>query len=224
MNVFERIRDKIVKNSYSSHNMSLKNNTGISERRFDLTSRSGAPLKEEGAGFVFNKTSVLKVVVLAVLLIFFSLLQTTFFTRFKVFGSVPDLILPMVIAIAISENEKWASVFGLVAGIVIDALTGSSLVLLPLLYVIVGYISGLLCIHFFRGSFPVRLAFTAATSFLRAVVTLIIVISTIGGADLGSALTKAALPELLADILFAALPHFLVYITLRAVNKTRKQI
>ena len=78
-------------------------------------------------------------------------LQTTFFTRFRIFNSVPDLILPMVVAVAISENEKWASIFGLVAGIIIDALSGSALVLLPLLYVLVGYIAGLLCIHFFRG-------------------------------------------------------------------------
>lgn len=222
-NPFEKIRDSLGKSSLVSRDMSLKNNTGISERRFDISPQARTPLKGEGSGIAFDRSVVFKIIVLTLLLVFFSLLQTTFFTRFKILGSVPDLILPMVVAVAISEKEKWAAVFGLISAVVIEALVGSSLVLLPLLYVIVGYVTGLLCIHFFRGSFAVRLAFTVATSLLRSVVTFIVVISTVGGADLGSAMTKAALPELLVNIIFAVIPHFLVYILLRAVNKTRRQ-
>ena len=223
-NLFGKIKETLGKQTHTLRDMSLKNNTGISERRFDISSQTRVPLKGDGGAIVFDKSAVLKVIVLALLLVFFCLLQTTFFTRFRIFNSVPDLILPMVVAVAISENEKWASIFGLVAGIIIDALSGSALVLLPLLYVLVGYIAGLLCIHFFRGSFVVRLSFTVVTSVLRSVVTFIVVISTVGGADLGSALSKAALPELLVNILFAVLPHFIVYISLKGVNKTKKQI
>ena len=68
---------------------------GISEREIDLVKTKGESLgKRIRMGIDGEK--ILKAVVAASLLIFFALLQTTIFARFRPFGAVPDLMLPLV--------------------------------------------------------------------------------------------------------------------------------
>ena len=100
--------------------------------------------------------SIAKGVIVAVLLIFFSLLETTLFTKFRPFGVTPDLILPLVVAVAIFEREKWGAVFGVIAAFVIESIGGSALTILPILYMPVGYVIGIISVHYFRDSFATR--------------------------------------------------------------------
>ena len=164
---------------------------------------------------------IAKGVVCALLIIFFSLVQTTLFTRFRPFGAVPDLILPLIIAISMTEREKWGAVCGLVGAFVIESLGGSPLTLLPLLYMPAGYVCGLLTVHNFRDSAAVRALYTAVSSAGRAVFTLIAVILTVGDLPLTDALTRTVLPEFAANLLFAALPHAAAWLALRPFNKSR---
>ena len=165
--------------------------------------------------------AIAKGAVCALLIIFFSLVQTTLFTRFRPFGAVPDLILPLIIAISMTEREKWGAVCGLVGAFVIESLGGSPLTLLPLLYMPAGYVCGLLTVHNFRDSAAVRALYTAVSSAGRAVFTLIAVILTVGDLPLTDALTRTVLPEFAANLLFAALPHAAAWLALRPFNKSR---
>jgi hypothetical protein len=165
--------------------------------------------------------AIAKGAVCALLINFFSLVQTTLFTRFRPFGAVPDLILPLIIAISMTEREKWGAVCGLVGAFVIESLGGSPLTLLPLLYMPAGYVCGLLTVHNFRDSAAVRALYTAVSSAGRAVFTLIAVILTVGDLPLTDALTRTVLPEFAANLLFAALPHAAAWLALRPFNKSR---
>ena len=164
---------------------------------------------------------IAKGAVCALLIIFFALVQTTLFTRFRPFGAVPDLILPLVIAISMTEREKWGAVCGLIGAFVIESLGGSPLTLLPLLYMPAGYVCGLLTVHNFRDSAAVRALYTGVSSAARAVFTLIAVVMTIGDLSLIAALTRTVIPEFAANLLFAALPHAAAWLALRPFNKSR---
>ncbi len=164
---------------------------------------------------------IAKGAVCALLIIFFSLVQTTLFTRFRPFGAVPDLILPLIIAISMTEREKWGAVCGLIGAFVIESLGGSPLTLLPLLYMPAAYVCGLLTVHNFRDSAAVRALYTVVSSAARAVFTLIAVVMTIGDLSLIDALTRTVLPEFAANLLFAALPHAAAWLALRPFNKSR---
>lgn len=178
-------------------------------------------VREWRLGLSMDGESIAKGIVCALLIIFFSLVQTTLFTRFRPFGAVPDLILPLVIAISMTEREKWGAVCGLIAAFIIESLGGSRLTLLPLLYMPCGYVCGLLTIYYFRDSAAVRALYTAASSLARALFTLITVLATTADISLLDALTKAVLPEFFANLLFAALPHIVTYLALRPFNKSR---
>ncbi len=164
---------------------------------------------------------IAKGAVCALLIVLLSLIQTTLFTRFRPFGAIPDLILPFVIAVSMTERERWGAVCGLIGAFVIESLGGATLTLLPLLYMPCGYLCGLLTIHYFRDSPLVRALYTAATSLARALFTLIAVVATVADISLLDALTKAVLPEFFANLLFAVFPHVVTFLALRPFNKSR---
>ena len=168
-----------------------------------------------------NSETLVKIIILAALLVLFSLIETTIFTKFKPFGAVPDLILPLVIAVAMSEREKWGAIFGVIAAFVIESLGGSSLTLLPILYMPIGYLVGILNVHYFRDSFATRALYTVVSSFARSVFTLIALFSTAGGINVLTAFTDVFFPEILCNILFAALPHILAKACLAPFHKSR---
>ncbi len=174
-------------------------------------------------GISIDVETVAKGVVCALLIVFFALLQTTMFTRFRPFGVVPDLMLPLVIAIAMTEHERWGAICGIIAAFVIESLGGESLTLLPLLYMPCGYLCGILTVHYFRDALPVRALYTVVSSVLRGVFTCIIALSTLGGLSIVTLFSKAVIPEFFANVIFAALPHLAAKLCLRPFHKTREE-
>lgn len=167
--------------------------------------------------------TVLKAVIIGIMMIVSVLLQTTMFTRFRPLGMVPDLMLPLTVAIGVSEREKAGAVVGLISAFIIDAVGGTTVMLLPLLYVPVGYICGLLTTYRLRSTFPVMLMYTVVTSLLRSVITLVIAMSTIPGITFSYAVGSIALRELPVNIVFAFLPHIFVRLVMRPFHKTRAE-
>lgn len=211
------------KNTLTTRPSGLDSDTGISVRDFKPRKTPGQWLNDRISYFSFSGDTLLKALTCGALLIFFSLLQTTILARLRPFGAVPDLILPLVCAVAISEREKWGAVFGIIAAFVIESLGGSFFTILPLLYMPVGYVCGILSTYYIRDSFTVRALIVASTSLVRALFTLFTVLSTVGGVTVLSALTKATLPELGANLLIGLIPHYFAKLCLRPFNKTREE-
>ena len=194
---------------------------GITEKKIELH-KSG----ETGGLLRLPRidTDVLwRVLISAGLLIFFALLQTTIFARFRPFGAVPDLMLPLVIAIGMTEREKWGAVFGVAAAFVIESLGGAPLSLLALLYMPAGYLAGILTIEMFRDSFAVRALFTVVGCAVHMLFPLATMALTVEGFTFLRGLTEAVLPEFLASVVFAALPHLLAKAALRVFHKPREE-
>ncbi len=173
--------------------------------------------------FTIDPETILKGVVIGALLVLFTLLQTTLFTRFRPFGAIPDLVLPFVIAVGVIEKEKWGGVVGLISAYVIDAAGGTSITLLPLLYVPCGIAAGYLTTHRFRDSVPVAAMYTGVSSAARGIITAIIVVSTVRGVTAGTVITDFVLPEFAASVLLAAFPQILTRVALRPFHKTRDE-
>ena len=211
------------KKSYSPSALSFGVDTGMTEKEFHDKKNPMDVIRDKLFAFSFNGVAILKALVCGILLIFFALFQTTLFARFRPFGVVPDLILPLVCAIGMTEHEKWGAIFGIVAAFVIESLGGSTVTLLPLLYMPAGYLCGILTTYYLRDSITVRAIYVAGSAFLRSLFTLFTLLATVGGITLGTAFSKVVLPELLANILFGLIPHYTAKLCLRPFNKTRAE-
>ena len=184
-------------------------------------------LKGESTGWKLRSSldweKVWKAVTAASLLIFFALLQTTIFARFRPFGAVPDLMLPLVIAVSMTEREKFGAVFGLCAAFVIEALGGATVFVLPLLYVPAGYICGVLTVNAFRDTPAVRAMYTLAACAAHMFFTLFVLLATVGGVGFGSALKDAVLPEFASSLVCSPLPHLAAYAVFRIFHRPREE-
>lgn len=180
-------------------------------------------LRELRLSVSIDGENILELVVCAVMLAFFSLLQTTLFAKFRPFGAVPDLILPLTVAVSMTEKEKVGAVFGLVGAVVIESLGGSTFTILPILYTLVGYICGILTTHYFRDSVATRALYTVVTCAFRAVFTLIALFATTANVTLADAFTKAVIPEYISSVCFAAIPHIVAKIALHRFNRSREE-
>lgn len=174
-------------------------------------------------GISIDADTIVKGFVVLFLGILFILLQTTLFTRFRPFGAIPDMMLPFVIAISVKERERGGAVTALCAAFVIDALGGSAVTLLPLLYVSVAYAAGILTTHRFREGMPSAALYTAVSCILKCPFTLITALLTIDSLSVKEALIDIVLPEAASSIITAIIPLGITFICLRPFHKSRAE-
>ena len=174
-------------------------------------------------GISVNLDSLVKSLIIGALIVVFSMLQITVFSKLRPFGATPDLMLPLVVAIGITEGERWGGVSGLAAAFIIECLGSAGITLLPLLYVPCGFIAGVLGTYYMRDSIALRVLFTAVSGLLRAVVTLIYVYITFNSPAFSEVIGKVIAPEYLSTVVFAALPQFAAWLAMKPYHKTRAE-
>ena len=174
-------------------------------------------------GLAIDTESIIKGLVAGFLIFFFSMLQVTVFSALRPFGAVPDLILPLVIAIGITEGERWGGVCGLAGAFLIEALGSAGVTVLPLLYVPCGFIAGVLGTYYLRDSVVIRVIFTFASGILRALFTVICVLITYKSPSASVMFRNIVFPEFIATFIFAALPHITAWLSMKPFHKTRAE-
>ncbi len=174
-------------------------------------------------GISVNIELIIKGVVCCALIIVFAMLQITVFSKVRPFGAIPDLMLPLVIAIGITEGERWGGVCGLAAAFLIECLGSVGITLLPLLYVPCGFIAGVLGTYYLRDSFVIRAIFTVVTGILRAVITVIYVLISSRAVSAAPMFKDIVMPEFISTAVFALIPHVVAWLSFKPFHKTRAE-
>ena len=81
--------------------------------------------------------------------------QVSFFGRIRIFGAVPDLMLCCVLCVSYFCGKYRGTVFGIAAGFLIETMGSQGISLLPVVYMLCGYIAG----HYSRAILPKRYSF-----------------------------------------------------------------
>ena len=90
---------------------------------------------------VSAKFSILRRVILYGILFFMlSVVQCSFLSRLSFLSVVPNIVLGGVCAISLLDDQKTATVCGICAGFLLDAIGGAGISLSPLLFMIVAII------------------------------------------------------------------------------------
>ena len=148
--------------------------------------------------------------VLALLMVFFAMVQTTIFSTIRPFGCSPDLMISFVLALSVTERRRWGAV-------------SYSVSLLPLLYVIVGYFGGVIANHYLTGSAAVRAILEVGAVILRCIFTAVLAYLSPLYATAGEIFFDIVLPEAAATLLLAAPVQLITYICMRPFHRTRDE-
>ncbi len=168
-----------------------------------------------------DKTDIFRWLISAGWVIFFAMLQTTFFVRFPLFGSHPDLMLHLTLAIAMTEGCHWGGAFGIAAAVVIESLGSVGASWAVLVFCLAGYFCGLLMKEQFSDTAAVRIGMILAAAAIRFIMTVI------SGASMpayafGDVIAVAG-REFLATAAVGAIPHIAAYLSLKWAHKTRAE-
>jgi len=174
------------------------------------------------SSITIEKQDIYRLLICLGWILFFAMMQTTFFSKFPVFGAVPDLMLPVISAIAITEGATWGGAFGIAAGVIIDSLGSYETTLSPLIFCLVGFFVGLLFENQFSDMPAVRGTVILSVSALRAVITLITAAS-MEVFVLSEVFMRMIVPEFFATLILAWIPHVLVYLSLKWAHKPRSE-
>lgn len=170
-----------------------------------------------------DRDTLLRGLIVGGLLVFFAIMETTFGSRFPLFGATADLMLSFVIAVAMAEGERWGAVTGLIAGLVIDALGSAGASVSALLYMPLGYAVGVLTENYFTRSAAVRAIFLLGAGVAKMFLTGCMILFGDAEIPLGGAIFDILLPEYGATVILGAIPQLLVHLCLRSFHKTRAE-
>ena len=135
---------------------------------------------------------------LALLLLFGAILQTSILGKLTYKGAIPDIMLCIVLCVSYFNGRHHGAITGIAAGALIEAIASTGIVLLPLFYMLFGYITG----HYARAVQPKRLPpylfYLMFALFLRAGLTILYACLLYQNIHLLQIIVHAVLPEALA--------------------------
>ena len=145
--------------------------------------------------------SIRYTVVITLTVLMLAVLQVSLFAKFRIFGAVPDLMLCAVVCVAFFSGRFAGAITGIGAGFLIEALGSTGVSVLPVAYLVCGYLVG----HYARAVIPRRflsfLLYFGISLILRVAVTLTYVCLTYAQISLPSVIISILLPELAATAL-----------------------
>ena len=160
-----------------------------------------------------NKRFVVKSVIYAVIFIFFTVLETNILHGFKIFGVKPNLVISLVIAAAVIENERYAAVLGMICGFLIDSSVGSPFFFSGLYYFFAGYITGIISRYYFTKSLLTMIAMILPVCVVRELFNMFFLIGVWKDFQIAKALLEFILPEYIYTVALAPVVYLLVKLT-----------
>ncbi len=147
-------------------------------------------------------------ILLAVTLILVATLQVSLFSRFRLLGAVPDLMICTVLCFAYFDGLHTGAIAGIAGGFLIEAIGSTGVILLPLFYLLLGYLTG----HYARTVVPRSylpyLVYLGLTLILRMGLTLFYACISYRSIDLPLLLIRTLLPELLVTAIAGCVIYF----------------
>ena len=157
-------------------------------------------------------------VLLALLILAGAILQTSVFGKLTYVGAVPDIMLCIVLCVAYFNGRHHGAITGLAAGALIEAMASSGIVLLPLFYMLFGYMAG----HYARAVQPKKfvpyLFYLMFALFLRAALTILYACLTYQNIHLVQILIHAVLPEMFSTAVAGLCLYFPLMLFCRKVK------
>ena len=114
-------------------------------------------------------------IIISIIILFNLILQSTLFQWFKIYDVVPNTSLIIVISFAIYSGRNRGAIIGFFVGILQDIIFGRIIGLGALIFMIIGYLVGLMDQKIFKDNLFVPLVLTALATILYEMVNFLLI-------------------------------------------------
>jgi len=160
-----------------------------------------------------NKRFIVKALIYALIFIFLAVLETNILNGFKIFGAKPNLMISLIIAAAVLENERYAAVLGLIVGFTVDSSISSPFFFSGLYYFFAAYITGSITRYYLTKSLFTMITMIVPVCIVREIFNMFYLIGIWKNFNIAGAMTEFILPEYLYTVALAPIVYFLVKFT-----------
>lgn len=153
------------------------------------------------------------------LLLLLLIIQTSF-AFFEAFHfAVPAIVLAAVSAIGFFDSERSGAVTGIVAGWALDALGGSDIIIMPVVGLMIGYLSGVAAERWLpRGILPWFVCLVAADG-ASLIATILNIIINVPDIRFGALILHTLIPEFFFTLIFGIPAGLLARLFVRIVRR-----
>ena len=148
------------------------------------------------------------ILLVGLLLIATAVLQVSLFSRHRLLGAVPDLMICTVLCLSYFSGRYMGAVTGIAAGFLIEAIGSTGIVILPVCYLFLGYLVGNYAKTLGPRSYVSYLIYLAITLGYRAMITVLLSCMSYRTVHLPKILLYSVLPELLVTAIAGCLLYF----------------
>lgn len=158
---------------------------------------------------------MLRKIVLFIIISICFVLQTTTFQTLSFAGIKPNLMIIVVAAFGLMRGKKEGMYIGFISGLLIDIFCGFYLGIYALLYMYVGYLTGLFQKRFYPEDIKLPLLLISASDFITNVLIYIILFLTRSRYDFGYYFMNVIVPEFVYTMVIT----IFLYLILLKINQ-----
>lgn len=179
-------------------------------------------IKEQAREPLLSSKTLGKCLLFFLLLFLVSSAQVSFFSAAAFFSATPDILLAAVVGLAVADGERTGAVSGIVAGVLAEALGGTGIMLMPVFYMLVGYIFGVVTRFFLNRNFASWIVYMLLASGARGVWSLLHLAATEARFDLPTVFSRIIIPEFFMTLIFSIPIYFLCRLCARPFHRKRE--
>ncbi|MDD3279580.1 MAG: rod shape-determining protein MreD [Lachnospiraceae bacterium] len=151
-------------------------------------------------------------IIFGLLILITFLLQTTVFQSLSLAGIAPNLLLILTVSLGFMRGKKEGMIIGFVCGLLIDLLYSDYPGINAFIYMIVGYLNGMLCKVYYDEDIKVPIVLIAVSDIFYGIYTCVTQFLFQGQSRISSYLVHIMFPEMLYTIVAAIIFYRLLYI------------
>ena len=165
-----------------------------------------------------NNRFIIKSLIYTLIFIIFTVLETNILNGAEIFGAKPNLIISLVIAAAVFENERYAAVLGLICGFVTDSAFESPFLFSGIYYFFAAYLCGIISRLYFTKSPLTMMFLILPVCAVREIFNLFFLIGTWKNFNILYALRHYIAPEYIYTAALAPVVYFIVRFSAGKIN------
>ncbi len=149
-------------------------------------------------------------IIISLIILFNLILQSTLFQQIEIYGVAPNTALILVISFAIYSGRNKGAVIGFFVGILQDIIFGRTIGLNALVFMIVGYLIGLMDQKIFRDNLLIPFIFTALATIIYEMINLLLIFLLGYRIELLNIIKKMLIIEVIYNSIISLIIHYYI--------------